>query len=101
VREIQVKRQGASSDWIWGGFRMSGQVLGALHQLWREREGRDAYVGTLVNEYIARGGVVTSRKAGSAYFDVGTLDGYRRAMRCLDEPHGTLLAPPDLQGGTS
>jgi NDP-sugar pyrophosphorylase family protein len=84
VREIQVKQKSPDSSWIWGAFRMPGSVLAALHQLWIERERSDAYVGTLVNEYIARGGAVSSIKAGSAYFDVGTLDGYRQAMRLLD-----------------
>jgi glucose-1-phosphate thymidylyltransferase len=83
VREIQVKQPDASSHWIWGGFRLSGRVLKELHALWLQRDRSDAYVGTLVNEYIARGGLVTSAKAGSAYFDVGTLDGYRQAMRAL------------------
>jgi dTDP-glucose pyrophosphorylase len=86
VRELQVKQANASSRWIWGGFRMSGSVLAQLHQLWLERERSDEYVGTLFNEYIARGGRVTSRKAGNAYFDVGTLEGYRQAMRSLDHP---------------
>lgn len=98
VREIQVKAPNPSTHWIWGGFRMSGRVLGELHQLWQEREGSDAYVGTLVNEYIARGGLVTSQKAGTAYFDVGTLDGYRHAMRTL-EHDGIVLAALDDRGG--
>jgi glucose-1-phosphate thymidylyltransferase len=84
VREIQVKRKDASSTWIWGGFRMSGRVLAALYALWQERQRSDAYVGTLVNEYITRGGNVWAARAGSAYFDVGTLDGYRLAMHALD-----------------
>jgi glucose-1-phosphate thymidylyltransferase len=83
VREIQVKQENASSHWIWGGFRMSGRVLGELHKLWCEREKQDPYVGTLVNEYIARGGKVTATRAGDAYFDVGTVEGYRRAMQLL------------------
>lgn len=83
VLEIQVKQENASSHWIWGGFRMTGRVLGELHQLWCERDKRDPYVGTLVNEYIARGGRVTAKRAGDAYFDVGTVEGYRRAMRLL------------------
>lgn len=83
VSEIQVKQEHASSSWIWGGFRMSGGVLRELHALWCEREQKDPYVGTLVNEYIARGGKVTATRAGDAYFDVGTVEGYRRAMRLL------------------
>jgi glucose-1-phosphate thymidylyltransferase len=94
VREVQVKSREASSRWIWGGFRLPGRVLAELHALWLEREQRDAYVGTLVNEYIARGGEVTSVRAGVSYFDVGTLNGYRQAMRMLGERAET--APPDL-----
>src|SRR6266699_3765076 len=37
VREIQVKREGAESNWVWGAFRMPGSVLHALHRLWRRR----------------------------------------------------------------
>jgi dTDP-glucose pyrophosphorylase len=87
VREIQVKQQDPGSHWIWGGFRLSGRVLAQLHALWLERERRDAYVGTLVNEYIARGGRVSSVKAGESYFDVGTVDGYRRAIQVLSAEH--------------
>jgi len=86
VLEIQVKQADARSHWIWGGFRMSGRVLSELHTLWQERDCRDPYVGTLVNEYIARGGRVTAVRAGESYYDVGTLEGYRRAMRKLDPP---------------
>jgi glucose-1-phosphate thymidylyltransferase len=83
VSEIQVKAEHPTSSWVWGGFRMSGQVLAQLHELWCERDKQDPYVGTLVNEYIARGGQVTAVKAGEAYYDVGTVGGYRRAMRLL------------------
>lgn len=95
VREIQVKQAAAASSWVWGGFRMSGSVLAELHRLWLERGRTDAYVGTLVNEYIARGGMVTATKAGSAYFDVGTLDGYRQAMRLLDARGEAVPPQPD------
>jgi glucose-1-phosphate thymidylyltransferase len=83
VREIQVKRDKPDTHWVWGGFRMSGKVLAELHTLWCERDQADPYVGTLINEYIARGGRVTAARAGESYFDVGTLEGYRRAMRRL------------------
>jgi dTDP-glucose pyrophosphorylase len=85
VREIQVKQPVPATPWVWGGFRVSGGVLRELYALWKEREQKDVYVGTLVNEYIARGGVVTSAKAGTAYFDVGTFDGYRRAIQRLGD----------------
>jgi dTDP-glucose pyrophosphorylase len=85
VREIQVKREGAESNWVWGAFRMPGSVLHALHRLWKRRRERDEYIGTLVNAYLATGGEAVAVPAGSAYVDVGTLGGYREAMRLLAE----------------
>src|SRR3712207_3742510 len=85
VREIQVKQQGAASHWIWGAFKMPGRVLGDLRRLWLEREGRDEYIGTLVNAYLAAGGEATGVKAGISYVDVGTLHGYREAIALLGE----------------
>jgi glucose-1-phosphate thymidylyltransferase len=86
VLEIQVKQPGASSSWIWGAFRMPGQVLHDLHGLWQERGRRDAYVGTLVNEWLARGGKARGVRAGESYVDVGTLHGYREAIQLLTQP---------------
>ncbi|MBV8889181.1 MAG: nucleotidyltransferase family protein [Alphaproteobacteria bacterium] len=83
VREIQVKQPGPSSRWVWGAFRMPGAVLHGLHRLWLERERRDEYVGTLVNAYLAAGGEAVAVPAGTDYVDVGTLGGYREAMRLL------------------
>lgn len=83
VIEIQVKRPGAASDWVWGAFKMPGAVLGELYALWRERGRQDEYIGTLVNAYIARGGAAFGVRAGTAYVDVGTLNGYREALRLL------------------
>ena len=83
VREIQVKREGAESNWVWGAFRMPGAVLHALHRLWRRRRERDEYIGTLVNAYLATGGEAVAVPVGVAYVDVGTLGGYREAMRLL------------------
>src|SRR5215210_3357206 len=85
VREIQVKRHDASSHWIWGAFKMPGHVFHELHDLWQAREPRDEYIGTLINAYLAAGGVATGLKAGSAYVDVGTLHGYRAAISLLTE----------------
>jgi dTDP-glucose pyrophosphorylase len=84
VREIQVKRPGAASSWIWGAFRLPGRVLHDLNTLWRERDGRDVYVGTLVNEWLARGGEARGVRAGESYVDVGTLHGYREAIQLLE-----------------
>jgi glucose-1-phosphate thymidylyltransferase len=83
VEEIQVKRPDARSNWIWGAFKMPGHTLRELHALWLERERKDEYIGTLVNEYLARGGKALGIRAGSAYVDVGTLHGYREAIRLL------------------
>ncbi|HET9949254.1 MAG TPA: sugar phosphate nucleotidyltransferase [Longimicrobiales bacterium] len=83
VREVQVKRPDASTRWVWGAFRLSGRHLRELHALWSEPGRADTYVGTLVNEYVARGGDVRGVRAGDAYVDVGTLHGYRQAIRLL------------------
>lgn len=83
VQEIQVKRPGATSNWIWGAFRMPGHVFAALHDLWQERDRRDEYMGTLINEYLARGGQAVGVRNGTSYVDVGTLHGYREAIQLL------------------
>jgi hypothetical protein len=83
VREIQVKQHGATSRWVWGAFKMPGAVLHDLYRLWCERDPSDEYVGTLVNAYLAAGGEAVAVPSGTAYVDVGTLGGYREAMRLL------------------
>jgi dTDP-glucose pyrophosphorylase len=83
VREIQVKRKDARSNWIWGAFKMPGQVFHALHRLWREREHQDEYFGTLVNAYLEGGGRAVGARIGTAYVDVGTFNGYRAATALL------------------
>ncbi len=85
IREIQVKRKDAASNWIWGGFKMPGAVLHELHELWLSRECSDEYFGTLVNAYLAGGGRAQGIKAGESYVDVGTLNGYRAALSLLGE----------------
>jgi glucose-1-phosphate thymidylyltransferase len=81
VREIRVKQRDAASHWIWGAFKLPGRVLHRLHDLWRGRG--DEYIGTLINAYLAAGGEAVAVPAGRAYVDVGTLGGYREAMRLL------------------
>lgn len=83
VREIQVKTPGAASHRVWGAFRLPGRVLRRLHELWLGRG--DEYIGTLVNAYLASGEEAIAVPAGSAYVDVGTLGGYREAIRLLAE----------------
>jgi glucose-1-phosphate thymidylyltransferase len=87
VRQIEVKRAGARSNWVWGAFKMPGHVLAMLHELWVERDRADEYIGTLVNEYLARGGEAFAVRAGEAYVDVGTLNGYREAIQLLSTTH--------------
>lgn len=83
VEEVQVKQHNARSSWIWGAIKMPGSVLASLHALWKERQERDEFLGTLINAYIARGGEVRGVRAGTAYVDVGTLHGYREAIKLL------------------
>ena len=83
VQQIQVKQKGATSDWIWGGIRMPGSTFHALHRLWQQPGRQDEYLGTLINAWLAAGGRAMGIKAGEAYVDVGTLGGYREAIRLL------------------
>jgi glucose-1-phosphate thymidylyltransferase len=83
VLEIQVKSDEATSSWVWGAFKLRGRILRDLHDLWCERDRRDPYLGTLVNAYIAKGGEARAVAAGRSYVDVGTLNGYRRAIELL------------------
>lgn len=94
VREIEVKREGAASNWVWGAFRMPGNVLHDLACLWRARGEADEYIGTLVNAWLAAGGDAVAVPAGRAYVDVGTLGGYREAMRLLAERPDTQQVAP-------
>jgi glucose-1-phosphate thymidylyltransferase len=84
VLEIQVKQRDASSNWIWGAFKMPGRTLRALYQLWCARDRRDEFMGTLVNAWLERGGSAKGIRVGQAYVDVGTLNGYREALRLLE-----------------
>jgi dTDP-glucose pyrophosphorylase len=83
VREIQVKPAAPETRWIWGGVRASGAVLAELHRLWEARGARDVYLGTLVNAWLAAGGEARAIRAGQAYVDVGTLNGWHEALALL------------------
>ena len=85
VLEVQVKSNHAASNWVWGAFKLSGAVFERLYRIWFERGASEAYIGTVVNAYIHSGGRATAARAGQAYVDVGTLHGYREAMRLLSE----------------
>lgn len=100
VEQIQVKQSNARSNWIWGAFKMSGAIFHDLHELWLERKKQDEYFGTLINAYISRGGEAFGIRAGESYVDVGTLHGYREAIRLLSEPRD--LQPqfePNIRSG--
>ena len=83
VREIRVKRADADTRWVWGAFKLSGRTLAELHALWKQRAECDEYIGTLVNAWLAAGGRSVGVRAGEVYLDVGTLHGYREAIRVL------------------
>lgn len=83
VEEIEVKKPEPRSHWIWGAVRMPGRVFHELHDLWCQPGRRDEYLGTLVNAWLAQGGQAAGVPAGEAYVDVGTLHGYREAIRLL------------------
>jgi glucose-1-phosphate thymidylyltransferase len=84
ITEIQVKSSQARSHWIWGAFKLPCFALHELHDLWCLRDRQDEYIGTLVNAWIAEGGIAEGVHAGQSYVDVGTLGGYREAMQLLD-----------------
>jgi glucose-1-phosphate thymidylyltransferase len=83
VRRIEVKSAEASSNWIWGAFKLPGATLHELHALWLERGCGDQFIGTLVNAWLAIGGEAEGVRTGESYVDVGTLHGYREAIGLL------------------
>jgi glucose-1-phosphate thymidylyltransferase len=94
VREIRVKQANPGSPWIWGAFKLSGRTIRELYDLWCQRNQSDEYIGTLVNAYLSAGGSAVGVRAGEAYVDVGTLHGYREAIRLLsNRPVESLSAP--------
>jgi glucose-1-phosphate thymidylyltransferase len=86
VIEVQVKQPQPTSNWIWGAIGMPGRILHALRELWLSRSRRDEYLGTLINAYLRDGGHAIGVRAGEAYVDVGTINGYRAAINLLGSP---------------
>jgi dTDP-glucose pyrophosphorylase len=84
VLAIQVKPCRPDDHWVWGAFKMPGTVFHQLHAFWRSRGCADEYFGTLINAWISQGGFAQAIRAGKAYVDVGTLHGYREAIRLLN-----------------
>jgi dTDP-glucose pyrophosphorylase len=85
VREIRVKDPNPGTRWVWGAFKLDGAVLRELHDLWISRGREDVYVGTLVTAWLRQGGTARAVRAGERYVDVGTVDGFREALRLLSE----------------
>lgn len=83
VREVQVKKQDAASNWIWGAVTAGGEAFHHLKLLWEARHRSDEYLGDLLNAFIAAGNVVRGCSSGEVYMDVGTLEGYRNAQDYL------------------
>jgi len=83
VREVQVKRKDAASNWIWGAVTARGESFHRLKLLWEARHRADEYLGDLLNVFIAAGHVVRGHACGELYMDVGTLEGYRTAQDYL------------------
>ncbi|NPU65658.1 nucleotidyltransferase family protein [Bradyrhizobium sp. 83012] len=97
VKQIQVKQRDATSNWIWGAFRMSARGFLDLNTLWEARDRCDEYFGTLVNSYLAAGGSAVGIKAGEAYVDVGTINGYRTAIALLAASQDSVEPRPTLR----
>lgn len=89
VKEVQVKNKDASTGWVWGSFKLKGSVFKELNALWLERGRADEYFGTLVNAWIEKGGRAAGVRAGVSYVDVGTINGYREAIRLLGAAEGS------------
>jgi dTDP-glucose pyrophosphorylase len=84
VQHMQVKSPNASSNLIWGAFRMPGRTFHELRSFWQQRNERDEYIGTLIDAWVREGGHAVAVNTGETYVDVGTLHGYREAIRLLN-----------------
>jgi glucose-1-phosphate thymidylyltransferase len=97
IQAIDVKCAHPRTEWIWGAFKIKGSILGELYRLWCARERRDEYIGTLVNAYLADGGRAYGVKAGLAYVDVGTVNGYHEAIKLLARESNSFAASAATQ----
>jgi glucose-1-phosphate thymidylyltransferase len=83
VSEVQVKREDASSIWVWGAMIFTARAFTEVYQLWEARHRADEYLGDLLNAYIGAGNSVHASPVGETYIDVGTIGGYHRAQDFL------------------
>lgn len=96
VIRVEVKTPGPPQRRVWGAITSPGRDFIALEQLWRQRRCQDQYLGHLFNAWIAAGGSLTSDDQGTHYWDIGTPEGYERAL--ADQAwDATLWARPPAQ----
>jgi len=95
VLRVEVKAAGPAGRRVWGAITAPGAEFLGLAQFWRQRQGRDQYLGDLLNAWIAAGHGVSCDRLGTHYWDVGTPAGYARALgeRAWEEPPGELALP--------
>lgn len=93
VEKVEVKQADAHSQWVWGAVTASGDAFHALKLLWESRHREDEYLGHLLNAYIAAGNAVRASHSGELYMDVGTLDGYHRALQYLRSTREARVEP--------
>ncbi|MFP4012748.1 MAG: sugar phosphate nucleotidyltransferase [Chitinispirillaceae bacterium] len=84
VLEVYVKQMQTVSNLIWGAIKMPGKIMRRLYSLWSSPGNGDEYIGTLLNKLIAGGETVRGIRAGSVYVDVGTVNGYYKAVQLLN-----------------
>src|SRR5438270_2357557 len=85
VSEVQVKRDDATSIWVWGAMIFTSRAFGELHQLWEARHREDEYLGDLLNAYIAAGNLVHASHVIENNIDVSTVSSYHSTQ---DLMHG-------------
>ena len=87
--KLQVKQPGATSHWVWGAFKLPARTLAELHALWREPGRSDTYIGTLVNAWLARGGMRYAVARRHRLRRRRTLHGWRDAVHLLEREAAT------------
>jgi glucose-1-phosphate thymidylyltransferase len=85
VEKIVVKQENPGTNWIWGAIKMPVKILAELYDVWCDRNKSDEYLGTLINAWLRSGGKAKGFTKGHSYVDVGTINGYRKAIQLLYE----------------
>ena len=73
VRQVQVKKPDARSNWVWGAVTARSESFHRLKLLWEARHCTDEYLGDLLNAFLAAGNIVRGKYCGEVYMDVGTM----------------------------